>query len=76
LNPHFPRAFGSACPASHLHNQLGRALGGTKVWAEESGVGVYHGYQSHCREVMPFGEHLSANHDARLTLLYALQLIV
>ena len=54
------------CTACHLGQQLGHSLLAAKVGAEQHGVGVNHGDQAHCREVVALGQHLRPEQNAGL----------
>ena len=69
LDDHLARFLGTASATGNLHDQLRHALAGAKVGRKQAAVGVEDRHQGHPWKVMPLGEHLRADQDARLALV-------
>ncbi|MNQ98597.1 hypothetical protein D3C85_1142950 [compost metagenome] len=76
LNDHFTGLFSATCTACDLDDQLRHALAGAEVAGEQPAVGVEDRHQRHPWKVVPFGEHLRADQDARLALLNGCEQLV
>ena len=73
LEQHASGAVAAAGPPGDLEQQLGHALGGTEVDAEQPGVGVQDRDEGDVREVMPLREHLGAHHRVDLAGVHAIE---
>ncbi len=69
LDDHLARLFRPSGAPGHLHDQLRHTLAGAEVAGEQSAVGIQNRHQRNPREVMPLGQHLRADQNARLSLL-------
>ena len=66
LDQHFATTVFAAGTSGDLHDGLREALGGTKIGAEQSLVGIEYHYQRQARKMMTLGHDLRAHEDARL----------
>ena len=73
LEQHPAGAVAAAGASRDLQQQLGHALGGAKVDAEQPAVGVEDRHQGDVREVVSFREHLGADDDVDVAGMHAIE---
>ena len=73
LQQDFAWPIATAGPPGHLHQQLGHALRGTEVGAEQSAIAVQDADQGHVGEMMALGQHLGADQDVQAAPVDAVQ---
>ena len=71
LDQNFAATALAASAAGHLHDRLCESLGGAKVGAEQTLIGIQHHHQRQAREMMALGHHLRAHQDARFAREHA-----
>ena len=64
LDQHFTGAFMATGATGHLHDQLGHALTGAEVGAEQAVIGVEDADQCDVRKMVTLGKHLRAQQQA------------